>query len=119
MNSPLIKNGALSLTPEGLLQDAPDIETQMTVTVGAYQCMYSNLVNSQLIPYLTSIPVGGFSTNATINIVKSAYQLIMIATGLISGLTISVVPLTVSTILIKINAIDKKGSPISLNWTNP
>lgn len=119
MNSPLIKNGALSLTPQGLLQGAPDIETQMPVTISAYKCMYSSNVDSQLIPYFSGIPLGGFSTDAITNIVSAAYQPIMIADGLISDLTISAAPLTINTVLIKVNAIDKEGSPISLNWTNP
>lgn len=119
MYSPLIKDGALSIDEQGLLIDAPDIQTQMTVTVSAYNCMYDSNVESQLIPYLTSIPVNGWSSTAIINIISSAYKLIMIPLGLIYGLKIATSPLTPNTIQIKINATDKEGASVSLNWINP
>lgn len=119
MDSPLIKDGALSLTPQGLLQDAPDIVTQMTVTLSAYQCMYNALINSGLIEYLKGIPKGGFSTTAVTNIVTAAYTPILIAQNIISNFTVAVRSLTINTIFIKINAVDQFGNPITLNWTNP
>ncbi len=119
MYSPLIKDGALSINEQGLLIDAPDIQTQMTVSVSAYNCMYDSNVESQLIPYLTSIPVRGWSSIAISNIVSTAYKLIMIRQNLISGLKIASKFLTLNTIQIKISAIDQEGTPVSLNWVNP
>jgi hypothetical protein len=121
LNSPLIKDGALSLDSRGLLVSGPDIQTQMPVTLVAYRCMYDDKVNSGLIPYLDSIPIDGFSTNQISYIVSSAYAPIMISQQLISDLTIGVKPFTIdaSTVYIKIKATDKEGSPITLNWINP
>lgn len=118
MNSPLIQDGALSLTSNGLLQDAPDIKTQMTVTVSAYNCIYNPNLQSDLIPFLTGIPIGGWNRIAIVNIVVAAFTLIMIPQGLINNLQVSVVQLTLNTILIKISALDLEGNNVSLNWTN-
>jgi hypothetical protein len=117
--SPLIKNGDLVLTDRGLLQAAPDIQTQMTVTVSAYNCIYNSNLQSDLIPYLSGIPRGGWNLNAINNIVVAAYTLTMIPQQLISNLTVTTIPQTLSFITIKISALDQENNPINLTWTNP
>ena len=117
-NSPFIKDGALSLTSTGDLISALDIATQMTVAISGYDCIYDSDLNSQLIPYLTTIPVGGLNRNAITNIVVQAYNP-MVVQGIISNLGISIPAQTLSTINIQVNATDAQGNEISLNWTNP
>jgi hypothetical protein len=116
--SPLIKNGALSLTANGDLQDDLDIVTQMTVTVGAYNCIYDPNVDSGVIPYLFSIPVGGFRQNTLTYIITSAFQS-FITNNVISDLTIAILAQVLSEVSIRITAVDLEGNQISLTWTNP
>jgi hypothetical protein len=116
-NSPLIKNGSLALNANGDLLAAPDIETQMTVAVSGYNCLYDVNLNSLLIPYLEGIPVGGLNRGAIINIVKQAYTY-MVSQKIISNLQISIGASTISAVQININATDINGNEIFLNWIN-
>lgn len=115
--SPLIENGDLQLDATGQLVGAPDIVTQCTVTVGAYNCMYDSRINSALIPYLTSIPIGGRNNQAIVNIVTAAFQVLLIQ-NLLANLGISTVAQTVSYVTIKISATDPQQNPVSLSWSN-
>ena len=117
-SSPLIQNGDLVLTDSGLLQSAPDIQTQMTVTVSAYNCIYNSNVNSNLLPSLTGIPRGGWNSSAIANTVVAAYTPIMLVQRIISDLNVSVSFPSLSYVTIKISAIDSEGNPITLSWTN-
>ncbi len=114
--SPLIANGQLNLTNSGDLVNAPDIQTQMTVTLSAYHCIYNTLINSGLLPYLKGIPTGGINTVAIKNIVTSAYQ-ILIQQNIITNLSISIVPVSQSYLTINISA-ESMGSPVTLSWDN-
>lgn len=116
--SPLIKDGVLALSNSGDLIMAPDIETQATITLSAYNCIYDNNLNSRLIPYLNSIPKNGINTNNITNIITSAYQPTLLKNNVISDLKISVVPVGVSYINIKINMIDYNNNQVLLNWDN-
>lgn len=118
MESPLIQNGQLTLDTHGQLTSAPDIQTQMNVTVGAYNCIYDANLNSFLVTYLADIPQGGFSSTTITNIVVAAYTSTMIAQKLISNLQVSVRQDTISYVTINIKAIDAEGNPLSLSWTN-
>jgi hypothetical protein len=116
--SPLIQNGELVLTDQGLLQAAPDIQTQMNISVSAYDCIYNSKLQSDLIPYLSGIPRGGWNLNAINNIVVAAYALTMIPQKLISNLTVTTIPQTLNFITIKISALDRENNPIQLTWNN-
>ncbi len=115
--SPLIANGILSLSSTGDLLSAPDIETQMTVAIGAYHCIYDSTVDSLLIPYLESIPVGGFKNSTITNIVVNAYKPMIIA-NLITNLQISILAQVLSNITIKVSATDNQGNSTVLSWSN-
>ncbi len=115
--SPLISNGQLSLTNTGDLVTAPDIQTQMTVTLTAYNCIYDYTIKSALITYLRTIPVGGFNANTIKNIITSAYQT-LIQQSIITNLQIAVIPITSQYITINITADDAQGMPIVLTWDN-
>lgn len=115
--SPLIKNGAFALTANGDLQLAPDIETQMAVSVGAYHCLYGDNLNSLLIPYLEEIPRGGLTRSTITNIVVSAYKP-LITQKIITGLTVAVKTFGVSNVEIKVNAVDGGGNKTAFSWTN-
>jgi len=115
--SPLIANGSLSLNTSGDLMMSPDIQTQMPVSLAAYNCIYDYTINSQLIPYLSSIPVGGFTPNTIKNIITNSYKS-LIKQGIITNLQISVVFITQSVVNININAADAIGNPITLTWDN-
>lgn len=116
-NSPLIANGVLSLSPTGDLMSAPDIQTQMTVAIGAYHCIYDNTVDSLLIPYLSSIPIGGFKNNTITNIVVNAYKP-MITANLITNLQVAILAQVLSNLTIKVSAIDNQGNSAVLSWSN-
>lgn len=116
--SPLIINGDLVLTDTGLLDGALDIETQMTVTVSAYDCIYDSNLNSPLIPLLQQIPNAASSINLISNAVVSAYTPIMITNQLISSLQVAVQPLAVGYVSIKISAVDTENNQLNLKWTN-
>ena len=113
--SPLIKDGALSLDANGQMVLAPDIITQCTVTIAAYNCMYNPAVNSGLIPYLKGIPFGGRTDQAVVNIVKAAFQ-VLIVQNLVVNLSIGVVQATANSITIKVNLTDPQQNPVSLSW---
>ncbi len=116
--SPLIQNGKLSLTPSGDLASAPDIITQMTVGITAYHCIFDPTINSQLLPYLNTIPIGGYNSNAITNIVVNAYKP-MITAGIIVDLQIAVLnPELLSTLTINVSVTDNKGNVSSLSWNN-
>lgn len=116
-SSPLIQNGDLVLSNTGNLEYAADVVTQMTVTVAAYNCIYDYSINSGLIPYLSSIPVGGRNPNTIVNIVAAAYQS-LISAGIITGLQVAIVFQSASYITINITATDANGSPVVLSWSN-
>lgn len=114
--SPLIQDGDLVLS-DGKLQDAPDIQTQMTVTVAAYNCIYDEDLNSQLIPYLNSIPSGGINNNTISNIIKSAYSSLILNKTL-NKLGVAVIAQASNYLEIKIAATDSGGNPVTLSWGN-
>ncbi len=115
--SPLIKDRQLSLTSTGDLMMAPDIQTQMIVSLCAYHCIYDYDINSALIPYLQKIPVGGINTNDIQTIVTSAYQS-LIQQQIITNLGIAPILVTNNIISINITANDSIGQPIVLKWDN-
>ena len=115
--TPLIKNGALSLTTNGDLVDDLDIVTQMTVGLSAYHCIYDSTVNSKLLPYLLLPRNSQVKQNTVTNIVKKAYQP-MISANIISQLEISIPVSTITTIAIKIKAIDIEGNSAQLSWSD-
>lgn len=116
--SPKIQNGGLVLNEKtGQLVFAPSIETQCTITVAAYDCMYNTDVNSGLIPYIKEIPIGGRNNTKIVNIIKSAFQ-ILISQGILSQLTIAVVAQIQNYINIKIQATDIENNSINLTWSN-
>lgn len=116
--SPLIKDGALSLTENGDLVSDLDIITQMATALAAYHCIFNDYMNSQLIPYLDNKAISFTNRPAISNVCVNAYQY-LITQKIISNLTVSVKPQTISTIKIDISAIDTQGNNIELNWTNP
>ena len=116
--SPLIKDGALSLTTNGDLATDLDIVTQMVVALTAYHCIYDSTINSEVIPYLDNQSVSFTNRPALTNIVVSAYQS-LISQNIISNLEVGVKPTTISTVNIKISAVDSSGNQVSLNWINP
>ena len=115
--SPLIANGVLSLSSTGDLMPAPDIQTQMTVGIAAYHCIYDSTVNSGLIPYLDGIPVGGFNNNALTSIVVAAYKP-MITANLITNLQVAILAQVLSNVTIKASATDNQGNDTVLSWSN-
>ena len=115
--SPLIANGELALNSSGDLVFAPDIQTQMAVSLTAYNCIYDYSINSLLITYLFSIPPGGIQQNTIKNIIVSAYQ-ILITANIITDLAIAIIPVTQDYITIKIRSVDTNGQNVSLTWDN-
>lgn len=115
--SPLIQNGDLVRNVNGQITLAPDIQTQCTVTVSAYDCMYNPDIDSGLIPYLNSIPVGGRNTATLSNIVSQAFQ-ILISENLLSNLIISAMIIALNYVTIKIQAVDQQQNPVNLSWSN-
>lgn len=115
--SPLIKNGKFVLTETGDLQFAPDIKTQVAVAISGYNCMYGDNLNSNLIPYLTGIPVGGFQRNVITNIVISAYKPLIVA-NVISRPEVAVKFLGISTVTINVSVLDNNGNSAKLSWDN-
>lgn len=116
--SPLIVNGDLQLAVSGDLQSAPDIETQMPVTLTAYNCIYNPEINSQVEPYLTGIPKNGFARNTLTNLIVSAYQL-LITPGIIRDLAVAIGTPIQNYVNIKIAAIDNAGNEVKFSWINP
>ena len=115
--SPLIKNGEFSLTDNGDLVTALDIETQAGITISGYDCPYGDNLNSQLIPYIEGIPVGGFNSIALTNIVRNAYTPLITA-KIISNLQIFVKFLGIETVNITVNMFDNNGNKALLSWNN-
>lgn len=115
--SPLISNMQLSLDAKGDLTFAPDIQTQMPVTLTAYHCIYDYTIDSGLLPYLRSIPSGGFNVDTITTIVTAAYQT-LISQGVITDLQIAVIPVSTSYVTINITAQDASGNTVTLNWDN-
>jgi hypothetical protein len=115
--SPLIKDGAWSLTATGDLVTDLDIVTQAGITISGYDCSYGDNLNSQLIPYITGIPKGGFNSTAITNIVRSAYTSLVTA-RIISNLQIFVKFLGISTLNITVNMNDNNGNRSVLSWNN-
>jgi len=115
--SPIIQNGQLMMTGNGNLLFAPDIQTQMPVTITAYNCIYNYVIASGLIPYFQSIPKGGFTSVEIVSIITRALQ-ILITDNVITDLKVSVQFVTQNVVAIKISAIDAVGTPVSLTWDN-
>lgn len=118
-NSPLIENGTLTLTKNGDLVIAPDIKTQMYVSITGYNCIFDDTLESSLIPYINNIPVGGRQQNSFVSIIKNALTPVMIGQGLINNVQIFVYFPTYNSVKINIDANDSDNNPITLNWTNP
>ena len=109
--SPLISNGELTLLSD------KDIATQLNVSTSAYHCIYDYTIDSELITYLESIPVGGINTNTITNILTSAYS-VLIQNNIISNLQISVIPVATSYITINVTCTDAQGEQIQFSWDN-
>lgn len=116
--SPLIVDGDLQLSPSGDLQVAPDIETQMPVTLTAYNCIYNTEINSQVIPYLDGIPANGFRRNTLTNLIAEAYQLLIVP-RIITNLQIAVGDPIQNYVKINIFAVDNEGTEVKFGWINP
>lgn len=116
--SPLIVNGDLQLTSSGDLQASPDIQTQMPVTLTAYNCIYNPEINSQVEQYVTGIPKNGFARNTLTNLIVSAYQLLT-TPGIINNLDIAIGNPIQNYLTIKIKAVDNEGNEVKFSWINP
>lgn len=116
--SPLIKNQRLSINPDnGDLVFAPDITTQMAVTLTAYDCIYNSNINSKIIPYLFQLQGGSINSNSLTQIVKNAYQ-ILISTNYITNLQIAIQFVTQNNVIINIKVTDINNQFITLTWDN-
>lgn len=116
--SPLIKNQRLAInSANGDLVFAPDIQTQMAVTLTAYNCIYNARINSKIIPYLFKLQGGAINVNSLTQAVKNAYQ-ILISSNYITNLQIAIQFVTQNNVIINIKAADINNQFITLTWDN-
>lgn len=116
--SPLIVDGDLQLNSAGDLQVDEDIVTQMTVTVGAYNCIYNTSINSKVVPYVNGIPKNGFNRVTLTNYVANAHKILIIP-KLISDLKIAISGPVQNYVKINISAVDIQGNQVKFSWMNP
>lgn len=116
--SPVIENGDLKLTHNGNLKSDNDIVTQLTVILSAYNWITNLSINSQLLQYISEIPIGGFQSNTVMNIIKSAYTILIREKVIENNLGILVNTPTIGQLSIKISVIDASGNNVQIKWKN-
>lgn len=120
--SPVIENGDLVLTADGNLKTAPDIVTQLPVTLSMYGAMYNAIGNSELIPYIKQTKPMNITKNELAFVVKNALQPLVyeniVASFVVKQPTINITAQGIETIKMDINVLDSQNNERIFSWAN-
>ena len=120
--SPVIENGDLVLTADGNLKTAPDIVTQLPVTLSMYGAMYNAIGNSELIPYIKQTKPMNITKNEFAFVVKNALQPLVyeniVASFVVKQPTINITAQGIETIKMDINVLDSQNNERVFSWSN-